>query len=174
MIPKIAIVGPESTGKSSLAADLAQHYQVDWVREYAREYLDQLGRDYVQSDLLEIAHGQLKLEDAGLQKKPKLLICDTNLIVIKIWSEFKYARCDQALQLLFNFSEYPLYLLCDIDVPWTYDSQREHPHLRQELLDMYKKELEQEKLNYVIISGAKEERLQTAVKEINSQIFAKQ
>lgn len=171
-IPKIAIVGPESTGKSSLAADLAQHYQVDWGQEYAREYIDQLGRDYVQSDLLEIAHGQLKQEEILLSKNPKLLICDTNLLIIKIWSEFKYGNCDQALEKLFNFSEYPLYLLCNIDIPWSFDPQREHPHLRQELFNIYKKELEQEKLNYVLISGNSEERLQKAVAEINRQILA--
>ena len=93
LVKKIAIVGPESTGKSTLAEGLAKHYQTVWVPEYARGYLNKLGRGYDQSDLIKIAQGQLGLEDECVNDAKRFLFCDTNLVVIKIWSDFKYGNC---------------------------------------------------------------------------------
>src|SRR5688572_5177765 len=93
-IPKVCVLGPECTGKTELSKALAAHYQTDWVAEYARAYLGKLGRPYDQADLLKIAHGQLRMEDEWIRDANKLLICDTNLIVIKIWSEVKFGNVD--------------------------------------------------------------------------------
>src|SRR5205085_4009363 len=87
---KVCVLGPECTGKTDLSKFLATHYNTAWVAEYARAYLGKLGRPYVQDDLLKIAHGQLRMEDEWLRDANKLLICDTNLVVIKIWSEVKF------------------------------------------------------------------------------------
>ena len=173
MIPKIAIVGPESTGKSSLAEALSSHYKLPWVEEYSREYLENLDRPYEQSDLIEIALGQLDLEKKVLEEKPAFLLCDTNLLVIKVWSEFKYGNADPALEALYNFEEYDLHFLCDIDIPWAYDPLREHPEKREELFDIYHKQLKQLELPFSIIRGTKAERIQQAVSEINHRILAK-
>jgi nicotinamide riboside kinase len=86
-IKKVVIIGPECTGKSVLSQFLAEQFHTDWVPEYAREYLDELERPYEQDDLLHIASGQLKLEDKLSVNAKKLLVCDTNLYVIKVWSD---------------------------------------------------------------------------------------
>ncbi|MEL6256182.1 MAG: ATP-binding protein [Bacteroidota bacterium] len=173
MIPKVAIVGPESTGKSSLAEALSSHYRLPWVEEYSREYLENLGRPYGQSDLIEIALGQLELERRILEEKPSFLLCDTNLLVIKVWSEFKYGNADPALEKLYNLKDYCHYFLCDTDIPWSYDPLREHPEKREELFEIYHHHLKQLGLSFSIIRGTKEERLQQAVSEINQRILAK-
>ena len=91
-IKKIAVIGPECTGKSDLSQFLAEHFQTAWVPEYARRYLDNLVRPYHQDDLLTISHGQMRLEDEWERDANKILICDTNLYVIKVWSEFKFGN----------------------------------------------------------------------------------
>ena len=168
-IKKIAIVGPESTGKSTLAKDLAAHYQTEWVPEFAREYLDQIKRPYKFEDLSEIAKGQLNLEQKKAKNANDLLFCDTNLIVIKVWSEFKYGKCEPQIIEQIQASDYDLHLLTDIDFPWTPDPLREHPDKRQELFDIYVKELEGFGFDYEIISGHGNARLDNAISAINSQ-----
>ena len=77
MIKKIVVIGGESTGKSTLCEQLASHYETVWVTEFAREYLEQLGREYVEQDLLQIAKGQLNAEDEAITKANQFLFCDT-------------------------------------------------------------------------------------------------
>lgn len=167
-VKKIAIVGPESTGKSSLAEGLANHYNTVWVPEYARGFLDTLGRPYEQSDLVKIAHGQLQLEDEWMNDANGLLICDTNLVVIKIWSVFKFGNCDQEIAGLMLDRKYDLHLLTDIDLPWQPDPQREHPDKRQELFDLYEQELKNQGVPYAIIRGGNHERIQSAIQEMDT------
>ena len=166
-ILKVAIVGPESTGKSTLSSQLARHYHTAWVPEYAREYIDQLHRPYKEQDLLKIAQGQLAYEDQMEKKAERLLICDTNLIVIKIWSEFKYGRCDPWILDQVKHRHYDLHLLMDVDLPWQKDPQREHPHLRQQLFDIYYRELKTINVSFKVINGNYEERFNKAVDEID-------
>lgn len=158
---KVAIVGPESTGKSELTQQLATHYQTDWVPEYAREYLDQLTRPYQEHDLLEIAKGQLRLEDEKREADP--LFCDTNLIVIKIWSDHKYGRTHPEILQSLQERTYDFYLLTDIDLPWQEDAQREHPNLRAYFFGVYKQYLEDHQLPYGVVTGTGKERFACAV-----------
>lgn len=129
MTRKIAIIGPESTGKSTLSIELAACYRAGWVPEYAREYLQGLPSKYEETDLLHIARGQLDAEDC-LGKRENVLFCDTDLYVIKVWSEHSYGRCDPWILTQIARRKYDLYLLTFIDVPWTQDPQREHPEPR--------------------------------------------
>jgi len=163
---RIAIVGPECTGKSELAEYLANHFGSAWVEEYARTYLDTLERPYDEADLLKIAQGQISLEDNLAAESAQVLICDTNLLVIKIWSEFKYSRCDQKILDLIDSRTYDLHFLTDIDIPWEADKQREHPDRREELFEIYERELQSRKLSYIKISGSREERRRLAIKSI--------
>ena len=163
---KIAIVGPESTGKSTLASQLAHHYRTGWVPEYAREYIDQLNRPYREEDLLIIARRQVEMEEAYSQKFP-LLFCDTTLLVIRIWSEYKYGRCRAEIKDLMSDRSYDHYLLTHIDLPWEDDPQREHPEAREELFLLYHKALEGINKPFTLISGTGNQRLEKAIREVD-------
>ncbi|MGK7396260.1 MAG: AAA family ATPase [Candidatus Cyclobacteriaceae bacterium M3_2C_046] len=160
---RIAIVGPESTGKSTLSQMLAKHYQTVWVPEYARKYLNQLNRPYQENDLLEIARGQLQWEDEFLPQANQFLFCDTNLLVIKIWSQFKFGHCNPWILAQLGQRKYALHLLTYIDIPWQDDPQREHPHLRNELYGIYREELDQLGIPFKIVKGDPAQRLNTAL-----------
>ena len=172
MIRKIAITGPESTGKSVLSSQLAEHYNTVWVPEFSREYLEGIGRLYVEQDILEIARGQLKNEKAALEKANVFLFCDTELIVTKIWSEVKYQRCDPWILDNIRNHGYDLYLLCDIDLPWEYDPLREHPGQRPFLFDCYTRELENTGRLYYVVSGYGADRLNHAISIIDQLFYA--
>jgi len=167
MIKKIAIVGPESTGKSTLSAKLAAYYNTEWVREYAREYLNSINRPYNYDDLKFIAQGQSEEEDRKLEDVQNLLICDTNFLVLKIWSENAFKKCDKFILNELEERKYDLHLLCNIDLPWVPDPQREHPLKRKYFFDLYEAELKKRKLRYVIIEGKVNERLGAAVEAID-------
>ncbi|MFH1297800.1 MAG: ATP-binding protein [Bacteroidota bacterium] len=180
MIRRIAITGPESTGKSMLAEQLANHYHTLWVAEFAREYIDQLGRPYEEHDILTIAGGQLNLEkeaEEALAKekwihghagRKQYLFCDTELLVTKIWSEVKFSRCDAWILKQLEVYSYDLYLLCYIDTPWEEDPQREHPHMREQLFNLYYDEMLERGWNFRVVSGLGEERLRNAIKFVDA------
>ncbi|MDP1624038.1 MAG: ATP-binding protein [Bacteroidales bacterium] len=171
MIRKIAITGPESTGKSALAEQLADHFQTTWVPEYARQYLNHLGRPYEEKDILLIAKGQLAAEASQLSYANILLFCDTELLVTKIWSEVKYHRCNPWILETIKVHRYDLYLLCDIDLPWQEDPLREHPDQRQYLFDLYYNELKNRKFPFRVVRGRGQERLENAIKIIHNFPF---
>lgn len=174
-IKKIVIIGPESTGKSTLSAQLAAHFRTEWVREYAREYLEQNGTAYHFEDLYAIAMGQIDLEEKMAARvsaennsgNPPFLFIDTDLCVIKIWSEFVFNKCDNRILTAISKRKYDLYLLCDTDLPWVADQLREYPELavRKKLFHYYKEEMTEQKVPWVIIRGSYEERLRTAITE---------
>lgn len=173
MPSRIAVVGPESTGKSSLCQQLAQHYATEWVPEYARTYIDQLDRDYTQPDLLAIAKGQLDWEDEKASLATHHLICDTTLLVIKIWSDHAYGNTHPWIEEQLEERAYDFYLLNDIDLPWTPDPQREHPQLRKHFFDLYQGYLDEHQLPYAIVSGSGNERAHQAVYSIDTFFAAK-
>ena len=160
---KIAITGPESTGKSMLAEQLATHYKTAWVPEFAREYLERNGFSYKEEDVLAIARGQLESEQQVMSKAAGFLFCDTEFIVTKIWSDVKYKRCHQWILNQIETHRYDLYLLCDIDLPWEYDPLREHPEMRKELFELYCREITSRNFPFVIIRGFGSERLNNAI-----------
>ena len=157
-LKKVVIVGPECTGKSALCDYLAEEFDTAWVREYAREYIENLDRPYAQEDLVRIAEGQLAQEDAMVSKAKRVLICDTNLYVIKIWSIFKYGYCDPQILESISSRKYDLYLLTYIDIPWVADPQREHPDHRDQLYALYLREMKNQPVPFVEIKGTREQR----------------
>lgn len=163
---KIAIVGPECTGKSDLAAYLADHFDTEWAPEYARGYIDNLVRPYEPEDLVTIAHGQLRLEKEWALTANKFLFCDTTLLVLKVWSEFKFGTCDPEIIQELENSFYDLHLLTYVDIPWEDDPQREHPDKREELYQIYRNELTKMKVPFVEIRGQREERRDTAIEAL--------
>jgi len=159
---RISITGPESTGKSWLAKQLAEHYKTQWVPEYARKYLNEINRPYAYDDILVIAKMQFEEENAAAEKTD-LLFCDTDFCVTSIWCKVKYGKCHKWITSKLEQNNYSLYLLCDIDLSWQYDPLREHPEMRSELFGMYRNLLEEKRFNYRIVSGTGEERLRNAI-----------
>ena len=165
---KIVLTGPESCGKTTLAASLASHYQTDWVPEYARGYLSDLKRDYTEKDILEITKFQLAAELAAMEKVEKFLFCDTSMVVLKVWSEVKYGRHYPLISNNLKNVPADLYLLCRPDIPWTYDPLRENPYDREFFFEIYQKELNHLSLPYVELAGSMEKRMQIAISAINA------
>ncbi|HEY9178532.1 MAG TPA: ATP-binding protein [Flavipsychrobacter sp.] len=173
-IKKIVVIGPESTGKSTLSAALAKELGTVWVPEYAREYLEHLGRTYEQQDLLEIAKGQLELEDKLETKANKLLVCDTDLHVIKVWSNARYGTCNRFIIENIATRRYDMYLLTNIDTIWEDDPLREHPlpEERRYFYSIYRDIVQNSGLPWADISGTHEERLKKALTAIQEHILS--
>ncbi len=167
-IKKVVVIGPECTGKSELTKFLAVHFKTAHVEEYARAYLNKLIRGYEKSDLTKIAHGQARMEDEWVYDANRVLVCDTNAIVIKVWSEFKYGDCDPDILRIIQERKYDLYLLTYIDVPWENDPQREHPDKREHFWQIFKNEIEKSGVPYTQIRGPREERRAKAVEAVES------
>lgn len=165
---KVVIIGPESTGKSTLSAALATYYNTVYNPEYAREYLNGIAREYNEADLLTIAQGQIRTEDECLKRGRKYVFCDTDLYVIKVWSEAKYGRCHRKILEQIAIRQYDMYLLTDIDMPWQDDPLREHPDPsdRQYFFDQYKDIVIESGVPFTIVSGSEEERLYQAMTAI--------
>ncbi|MCD6179950.1 MAG: ATP-binding protein [Bacteroidales bacterium] len=167
MLKKIAILGPESTGKSQLTEELAAFYNTIYAPEFARNYIAGLGRPYNKNDLLYIAKKQVESIKLTSVKANDYLFSDTELIVIKIWSKFKYKTVHPWIENEIKKQNFDLYLLTDIDLEWEFDPLREHPNQRESLLKLYEKELLKQKLPFVKISGQGKMRTLNAIKAID-------
>ena len=183
-IQKIVVLGPESTGKSTLCAALASHYQTIWTPEYARQFLSEHGTKYTYDDLLTIAKGQIKNEDeayASLNKNivdhhtkntSNKLIVDTDMYVMKVWCEYVFNNCHHYILEQINQRTYDLYLLCDIDLPWAADEMREYPDAgpRLELFTIYKELLINQNTPWGIVSGTGAQRTTNAIQLIDQHL----
>ena len=172
---KIVIIGPESTGKSTLCEQLAGHYNTVWCPEYARAYLNENGKGYDYNDLLKIAAGQLILEDTLVQEASNLYFIDTDMYVMKVWSEYVFGKCHQFILDNVVKREYDLYLLCNIALPWTHDELREYPEAasRKELYHIYKDILINQQTPWTEISGSYDERLKLATAAVEKYMKEK-
>ena len=162
---RIAVTGPESSGKTTLSLALGQLYQVNVIPEYARNYLELQNGNYTFEDLEKIAQGQL--DEWIKQDSPQ--ICDTEMTVIKIWSEVKYRKISPALMELYDNQHVDHYFLCRPDIPWEPDPLREHPEERDQLFELYKEELTKMSRSFTIIHGSLEERMGQCTGIINSK-----
>lgn len=175
---KVVLFGPESTGKTTLSEQLARQYNTVWTPEYAREYLQNKWNDERKTcephDLLPIAAGQIALENKLATKATDLLICDTDLLETKVYSEAYYiGYCDPTLEKYALENTYDLYFLTYIDVPWEADDLRDKPNNRQEMFDYFKDTLDKYKRPYVLLKGDKKTRLATAVAHIDALLTKK-
>lgn len=177
-IIKIALFGPESTGKTTLAKQLADYYKTEWVPEFARDYLQEKWEENqhicVADDMMPIAYGQTALENKKLETANKYLFCDTNLMVTKVFSEMYYGFCDPLLNEAAVKHEYDLFFLTDIDVPWEKDDIRDTPEGRETVFSVFKQTLIDTKKPFITLSGDKESRLKKAVAIIENLALAKE
>lgn len=170
-VKRIVIIGPESTGKSTLTRQLATYYSTSYADEYARLYLESLGRPYNQRDLELMAAGQLELEYRALtEARGGLVFFDTDLYVIKVWSEDKYGTCAESILRQIACRPYDLYLLADIDMPWEDDPLREHgmPEERQYFFNIYYDIVQQSGVAFALVQGNEEERLRQAIAVVDT------
>lgn len=176
-IVKIALYGPESTGKTTLAHQLADEFNTNWIPEFARNYLQEKWDAKHQictfEDLLPIAIGQTKLENDALDQANNYLFCDTNLMVTKVFSEIYYGKIDPLLDKAAKKHKYDLFFLTDIDVPWEKDDLRDSPKDREKTIAIYEKALLDNNKPYIKLSGSKEYRIENAIKIIKDFTKAK-
>lgn len=166
---KFVVIGPESTGKSTLCSQLAQHFNTKWVPEYAREYLEKNGTNYTYDDLLIIARGQINLEESlntQLTISDSQLFIDTDMYVMKVWCEYVFNKCHNWILNRIAERKYDGYLLCNVDLPWVKDNLREYPDLetRNKLYHFYRDILINQNTPWVEINGSYHERFEKAVK----------
>jgi len=183
---KVVVIGPESTGKSTLCVQLAEHYQTIWCPEYAREYLETNGMDYTYDDLLTIAKGQInreeamsfelltmsKKENSQLKAKSSKLFIDTDMYVMKVWCEFAFGKCHSWILNQIATRQYDLYLLCNVDLPWIKDELREYPDVetRNKLYHFYKDIMINQTVPWVEINGSYEQRLKRAISSVDELV----
>lgn len=160
---RIAVTGPESTGKSQLAQQLAEYFNESWVPEYSREYLKLTGGKYHFKDILAIAKGQYKNEQIAIKSARNLLFCDTDFLVTYIWEKVKYGKVHKWLHDKLVTVPYDYTLLCNIDLPWEFDPLREHPDDRDMLFSLYLDELKTRNVKYAIVEGTGDDRLKNAI-----------
>ena len=171
-IVRIVLFGPESTGKTTMSQMLARHYNTVWVPEYARKYLQDKWNNERKTcenaDLVPIAKGQIRLENFLARRADKVLICDTDLLETKVYSEEYYGgHVDPDLEEAALSNSYDLYLLTYIDTPWEEDDLRDRPDQRLEMFQAFENTLKKYDRPYILLRGSKKERFKTAVHEID-------
>lgn len=177
-IVKIVLFGPESTGKTTLSKQLARHYNTVWAPEYAREYLQKKWNNHRKTceakDLIPIAIGQMKLENKLAKKADRILICDTDLLETKVYSEEFYGFVDQDLNEAAKINNYDLYLLTYIDTPWEEDDLRDRTKQRLKMFTAFEEALQKNNKPYLLLKGNKEDRFKKAAETINTIIDSKE
>ena len=166
MLYKIAVTGPESTGKTSLVKQLAELYDTVYVPEYARDYLEKNGMDYTLDDVLLMAKGQIELERQMSTKANRIIFSDTDMIAYKVWLTHYGWDVPSWLTEHIQKNKYNLYLLTDVDLPWIADGQRANPGDREHLFHRFQEELELIEADFAIISGKGMLRLDNAISTI--------
>ncbi len=177
-IVKVVLFGPESTGKTTLSKQLARHYNTVWAPEYARQYLQNKWNNERKtcenSDLIPIAIGQMKLENELAKKADKVLICDTDLLETKIYSEEYYGGfVNPELEKAAINNIYDLYLLTDIDTPWEDDDLRARPDQRLEMFKAFENALIKYNRPYILLKGDRKKRIEDAINKIDKILSSK-
>lgn len=167
-VKRVCVFGPESTGKTTLARDLARQYQTVWVSEHARPLLDVKQGRCDPEDIPMIVHGQVASEEALARQANRVLFCDTDVLTTTIWSRVLFGQCPQWIDDLARQRTYDLYLLLDVDVPWVDDEQRYLPHKRREFFDLCEQALRKDGRRYVRLSGTWEDRFRGACEAVDA------
>lgn len=174
LVPVVVVTGSESTGKTTLAATLARHYHTAWVSEFARQYLDEkvasTGRPLDASDVEPIAHGQIAAEDRGRAAARGIAVLDTDLVSTMVYARHYYGSCPPWIEAAVRARLGDLYLLCDIDVPWVAAPQRDRPHARSHMHELFVAALESLGARYVTIRGSWAERQAAAVAAVDTLV----
>ena len=165
---KIAIVGPESTGKSTISSALAKHYETVWVPEFARYYCAALIAPCTLQDEINMFHGQLAVEQAmEVVAKNNLLFCDTTFLTVKIWSDYQLGETPQIVLNELQNHPYDFYILLKNDIPWEEDPLRDFKNMGDYFMNVWRKELKALNADFIEVGG-KEDRLQNAIAAVEN------
>lgn len=174
--PTIVVTGSESTGKTTLASQLAHHFGATWVPEYARAYvierLATTGIPLTASDVEPIARGQIAAEDRARAESQGLVVLDTDLVSTVVYARHYYGACPPWIERAALERRADLYLLCDVDVPWVADPARDRPHRRDDMHAAFATTLDAFGVRYITIRGTWDERLATAVAAVTAVLDA--
>ena len=166
-IKKLALIGPESTGKTTLCASLAAHFKTVWVPEISRSYIGSLDRKYTLEDIEYCTKAQLNGEEELLKKANRFLFCDSEMIIAKVWCEDVFKTVPEWIEDKVKTNLYDLHLLMLPDIPFEHDNVRENPHRREFFYNWYKLELEKRNFPYEVIGGVGEERFRNSIAAIS-------
>lgn len=161
--PIFSIVGPESTGKTTLSQQLAHQFNGSFIPEFAREFLEEQKGKYAQQDLITIANGQIELENRSLISAPRVIFCDTDIVVIMVWHEFKYGARSTVLESLYHSQPKRKYLLTYPDLPWVPDSLRENQNDLHQIFHLFETVLKRLNVRSEVVSGVGNSRLKNAI-----------
>ena len=164
---RIAITGPESSGKTTLARAISEHYNISFVPEFARTYLEKREGKYVQLDLDNIAQGQFK---RLISSEDSIVISDTDFSVLEIWSQYKYKNTSDLIKKIARKQMFDLHILCSPDIPWEEDPLRENQNTREELFELYKESLNRYNKNFIVVNGTPKNRLEKSLQAIDNII----
>ena len=159
---RVVLTGSESTGKTTLTADLARHYDAVWVPEYVRSYAAWKGSPLDAGDVEPIALAQMAVQDAALLRARGLLLLDTDLLSTAVYARHYYGWCPDWVTQAVLARRADLYLLCDIDIPWAADPQRDRPHEREQLQGLFDAALRSRHFPVIRIRGSRQERFHAA------------
>ena len=166
---KIALTGPESSGKTTLCKSLSEHFKTPYITEFSRTYLENKNGYYNQDDIDRIAKGQLKL--ISNEEEKKIMIYDSDFIVLQIWSKYKFGNTTKLIDKLVKKNLFDLHILCKPDIPWEEDPLRENKYDRDYLFKLYKESLNRYKKHYITVSGLHQNRLEKSIDKINSLLI---
>jgi NadR type nicotinamide-nucleotide adenylyltransferase len=168
-VKKIAVIGPESTGKSTLSEQLANYFGTIWIPEYARKYVGELKRKYTLDDIVKISETQHSEIDEKIKEANKFIFVDTEDIINKIWCDIVFRVCPDVIESRITNYPFDFYLLLKPDLPWIADPLREYPDRdkREHLYELYKQELTGRNLPFAEVSGFDEQRFENALKAVS-------
>ena len=167
-VKKICIYGSESTGKSTLARELAKNYGTVWVPEFAREHIEKQNNKFSYKDMEKIGRGQLALEKMMIKKANRLLFCDTDSITTAIYSKHYFGKVPSLVKKLADKNRFDLYLFTKIDIPWVSDPLRDLGKERKEFEEIFQEELVKRKIPFVIVRGKYKNRLKSAIRAVEN------
>jgi NadR type nicotinamide-nucleotide adenylyltransferase len=167
-IARVCLIGPHSTGKSTLARELAAHYRTEWVAEYARGYALCVRRELTADDVPRIAEGQIANEES--LGGSRMLILDTDLLSTVIYARHYYGACREWIECKARERRADLYLLMDIDTPFVTDPARDSEDARAELLARFRCTLGEFEAPFIEISGSWKERKRKAIAAIDAVV----
>ena len=169
---RVVLTGSESTGKTTLAGRLAEHYHAELVPEFVRGYAEAKGGIIDFDDHGPIARGQMALEDEHLSRATTLVVQDTDLLSTVVYCDHYFGQCPQWIRDAAAGRRPDLYLLCEIDVEWVHDGVRDRGHMREAMQELFRDAVRETGTAAAVITGDWSERLQRAVDAIDALVLA--